>query len=147
MRIIELGSSAVALRWRQAQEAARQAAARRAVSGTRSAADDAAGLVLHEARTAQVRSLRVAAKGALAGAGMAATANAVLDAAIGTFQRVRELAVQRGNPTLAPRAVDAEILEALQVADQAPTPTDEPEPTEHVGRWLISRFQWWWVVG
>lgn len=116
MRIIELGSSAVALRWRQAQEAARQAAARRAVSGTRSAADDAAGLVLHEARTAQVRSLRVAAKGALAGAGMAATANAVLDAAIGTFQRVRELAVQRGNPTLAPRAVDA-IAARLNAAD------------------------------
>src|SRR3546814_16070403 len=64
------------------------------------AADDAAGLAISEKMRAQVRGMQQGQRNALDGVSMLQTAEGALDEVHSILQRVRELSVQAGHPTL-----------------------------------------------
>jgi len=96
------------------QQAQRLASARR-ING---AADDAAGLGVAERLSAQARGLMVAQRGLQDGRSMVSTADGALGQVSQSLQRMRELAVQAGNGTLAPRDAQALQAEYRQLGEQ-----------------------------
>lgn len=81
-----------------------------------SAADDAAGLAISERMRAQVRSLTAASRATQDGISLAQTADGALSEVSNNLIRMRELAVQASNGTLATTdrgALDAEFQELI----------------------------------
>ncbi len=100
----------------------------RLASGKRinSAADDAAGLVLSNRMTSQIRGLGQAVRNANDGISMIQTAEGALDESTGILQRMRELAVQSANGVYSDgdrATLDAEVQQLASELDRIATTT------------------------
>src|SRR6059036_3430987 len=82
------------------------------------AADDAAGLAISEKMRAQIRGLAQAQRNAQDGVSLVQTAEGALNTVHGMLQRVRELAVQYKNGTLAGANQSAIQSEVYQLASE-----------------------------
>lgn len=117
MRIEDRASLAATVR---AHERALGAAAGRLASGlrVRSAADDAAGLVVAEEVRSRARGAAVAARNAREGAAMLQVADGALDAMGDLVQRVRVLALQAANGSMSAAARSAARDEMRAAIDE-----------------------------